>query len=125
MSVALPSIEDAYRHCEALTRGQAGNFYYGIRLLPGPKRRAMCAVYAFARLIDDIGDGQEPAARKLELLADARSGLEVEDGSLIRIALGDAERRFALPRDALIDLIDGVEMDVRGTEYETFDQLVV
>src|SRR5437763_5905024 len=125
MSVTLPSVADAYRHCEALTREQAGNFYYGIRLLPGPKRRAMCAVYAFAWLIDDIGDGQEPAQRKLELLADARAQLEVEDGSPMRIALADAERRFTLPREALTDLIDGVEMDVRGTEYEIFDELVV
>ena len=125
MSVTLPSVADAYRHCEPLTREQAGDFYYGIRLLPGPKRRAMCAVYAFARLIDDIGDGQEPAQRKLELLADARAQLEVEDGSPMRIALADAERRFTLPREALTDLIDGVEMDVRGTEYEIFDELVV
>jgi 15-cis-phytoene synthase len=125
MSVTVQSIADAYRHCEALTREQAANFYYGIRLLPGPKRRAMCAVYAFARLIDDIGDGDEPPERKLELLSDARAQLELEDGSPMRIALADAERRFALPRDALTDLIDGVEMDVRGTHYETFDELVI
>jgi 15-cis-phytoene synthase len=125
MSATLESIGDAYRHCEALTREQAANFYYGIRLLPGPKRRAMCAVYAFARRIDDIGDGEETTERKLELLAEARAQLEREDGSPMRIALADAERRFALPRDALNDLIDGVEMDVRGTDYETFDELVV
>jgi phytoene synthase len=125
MSATLQPVADAYRYCEALTREQAGNFYYGIRLLPGAKRRAMCAVYAFARLIDDVGDGDQPAERKLELLADARAQLEAEDSSPMRIALADAERRFALPRDALIDLIDGVEMDVRGTEYETFDELVV
>ena len=125
MSATLPSVADAYRHCEALTREQAGNFYYGIRLLPAPKRRAMCAVYAFARLVDDIGDGDQPAERKLELLADARAQLDAEDGSPMRVALADAERRFALPREALLDLIDGVEMDVRGTEYETFDELVV
>jgi phytoene synthase len=125
MSATLQPVADAYRYCEALTREQAGNFYYGIRLLPGAKRRAMCAVYAFARLVDDIGDGDQPADRKLELLADARAQLEMEDGSPMRIALADAERRFALPRDALTDLIDGVEMDLRGTEYETFDELVV
>ena len=47
----------AYARCEAITREQAANFYYGIRLLSGERRRAMCAVYAFARRIDDIGDG--------------------------------------------------------------------
>ena len=125
MTATLQSVDDAYRYCEALTREQAGNFYYGIRLLPGSKRRAMCAVYAFARLVDDIGDGDQPAERKLELLVDARAQLEAENGSPMRIALADAERRFALPRDALSDLIDGVEMDVRGAEYETFEDLVV
>jgi phytoene synthase len=85
----------------------------------------MCAVYAFARLIDDIGDGEEPAERKLELLADARAQLELDHGTPMRIALADAERRFSLPRDALVDLIDGVEMDVRDTEYESFEELVV
>src|SRR5437588_8658082 len=110
MSVVDQPVADAYRFCEAVTREQAGNFYYGIRLLPAPKRRAMCAVYAFARLIDDIGDGEQPAERKLELLADARAQLESDDGSPMRIALADAERRFALPPEALTDLIDGVEM---------------
>jgi phytoene synthase len=116
---------DAYRWCEALTRNEAANFYYGIRLLPGPKRRAMCAVYAFARLVDDIGDGDAPVERKVAELAAARAELEAGDGSQMRIALADAERRFALPRDALEALIDGVEMDVRGEQYESFDQLVL
>jgi 15-cis-phytoene synthase len=119
------AVLDAYRACEALTRQRAANFYYGIRLLPGPKRRAMCAVYAFAREIDDIGDGAEPADRKQELLSAARAELESKNGTQMRLALADAERRFALPRDALDDLIAGVEMDVRGDTYETFDELVV
>jgi 15-cis-phytoene synthase len=119
------AVLDAYRACEALTRERAANFYYGIRLLPGPKRRAMCAVYAFAREVDDIGDGNEPAERKQALLSAARAQLESENSSQMRVALADAERRFALPRDALEDLIAGVEMDVRGDTYGTFDELVV
>ena len=54
----------------------------------------------------------------------ARSS-ERENGSQLRLALADAERRFDLPRDALSDLIAGVEMDVRGEHYVTFDELVV
>jgi phytoene synthase len=116
---------EGYRACEALTRAQAANFYYGIRLLPAAKRRAMSAVYAFARRVDDIGDGEAPADEKLEQLAAARAGLAASDADPMRLALADAERRFALPHDALEDLINGVEMDVRGTSYETFDELVV
>ena len=62
-------VRAAYRHCEQVTRTQARNFSYGIRLLPAPKRRALSAVYAFARRIDDIGDGTLPAGEKLAALA--------------------------------------------------------
>jgi phytoene synthase len=118
-------LEAAYDSCEALTRRAAGNFYYGIRLLPPPKRRAMCAVYAFARRVDDIGDGEQPIERRRELLAAIRAELGEADGSPMRLALADAESRFALPRDALEDLIDGVQMDLEGTRYRSFEDLVV
>jgi len=119
------AIEDAYRSCESLTRVRAANFYYGIRLLPAPKRRAMCAVYAFARQIDDIGDGDQAPDRKRALLAATRAELDRDGGSDARVALGDAERRFGLPRDALEELIAGVEMDVNGERYASFEELVV
>ena len=118
----------AYRHCEEVTRSAAANFFYGIRLLPAHKRRAMCAVYAFARRVDDIGDGSLPPERKLAELAAARAslaGVDPEAGDPVLAALGHARRRFDLPLDALEDLIAGVETDVRGTRFETFDELVV
>jgi len=46
-----------------VTRAEAANFFYGIRLLSGERRRAICAVYAFARRVDDIGDGDLPVRR--------------------------------------------------------------
>src|ERR1700753_2592094 len=68
------SAEAANAECERITKEQARNFYWGIRLLPTPKRNALSAVYALARRIDDIGDGDLPAEQKLRLLAQARSG---------------------------------------------------
>src|SRR5580704_12520621 len=68
-------VRAAYEHCEQVTRTQARNFSYGIRLLPAGKRRALSAVYAFARRVDDIGDGTLPPADKLAALADARSAV--------------------------------------------------
>ncbi|MBX5469638.1 MAG: presqualene diphosphate synthase HpnD [Thermoleophilaceae bacterium] len=118
----------AYRHCEEITRREAENFYYGIRLLPSDKRRAMYAVYAFARRVDDIGDGSLADAEKLRLLAAEREALaRLGPGSAdpVIAALGWAAGRFPFPREAFGDLIDGVEMDVRGTRYESFDELVV
>jgi phytoene synthase len=118
----------AARHCAAVTRREAANFYYGIRLLPRPKFEALCAIYALARAVDDIGDGTLDNAEKLVQLEAARGSIEQMDGSggdPVIVALASAEERFPLPRDAFVDLIDGVRMDVAGTEYETFDELVV
>ena len=117
---------EAYRFCEHATRGAAANFFYGIRLLPGPKRRAMCAAYAFARRVDDVGDGTLPAEHKLAELEQIRESLErPSSDDPVMVALADAQRRLPIPDVALRDLVDGVEMDVAETRYETFDELVV
>jgi phytoene synthase len=117
---------EAYRTCERLTRKAAANFFYGIRLLPADKRRAMSAVYAYARRVDDIGDGNLPADRKLADLQAIRTALAHGDpNDAVMVALADARLRFPLPEKAFTDLLDGVEMDVTGTHYETFDELVV
>ena len=129
----------AYRHCEEITWSQARNFSYGIRLLPPDKRRALAAVYAFARRIDDIGDGTLPPADKLTALADARASITgggrrrrapparpadpPGDPDPVLVALADAGRRFPIPLEAFGELIDGCEADVRGTSYDTFDEL--
>ncbi|HEV8278480.1 MAG TPA: squalene/phytoene synthase family protein [Streptosporangiaceae bacterium] len=68
-------VHAAYQHCEQITWTQARNFSYGIRLLPPAKRQALAAVYAFARRIDDIGDGDLPKPAKLAALADARASV--------------------------------------------------
>jgi phytoene synthase len=121
-------LNEAYRHCEDVVRVQAANFSHGIRLLPPPKRRALSAVYAFARRVDDVGDGDLAADEKLTLLDAARRRLDDFGASVsdpVIAALADACSRYEVPLDALRDLIDGVEMDVRGTEYRTFDELAV
>jgi 15-cis-phytoene synthase len=129
MTVPALEMEHAYRACEEITRREAANFHYGIRLLPRPKRQAMSAVYAFARRVDDIGDGNLDERAKLDALDLERARLAAlgngTGGDPVAVALADAHARFDLPLEALDLLIDGVEMDVRGTRYETFDELVV
>ena len=117
---------EAYRTCERLTRKAAANFYYGIRLLPGDKRRAMSAAYAYARRVDDIGDGPLPTDRKLADLAATRRALtEGDPEDAVIVALADAQARFPLQREPFTDLLDGVQMDVEGARFATFDELVV
>lgn len=123
----MTTVADAYAHCEAVTREEARNFSYGIRLLPAPKRTALSAVYAFARRIDDIGDDPGPVEDKLAGLARARAdigriGADASDPVLV--ALADTARRLPVPLAAFEELVDGVEADVRGVSYPTIDELV-
>jgi len=123
--------DEAYAACEQITWEQARNFAYGIRLLPPPKRRALAAVYAFARRIDDLGDGDLPAADKTAALEAARpqiaalaAGEVPDDGDPVLVALADTGRRFAVPLAAFGELVDGCLADVTGTSYKTFDDLL-
>ncbi len=137
MVTGAPTTADAYRECERLTRGETDNFYYGIRLLPRRKRLAVCAVYAFARRVKGIGDGQLDAQEKLRRLVDVQVALGalragaprgedvLADADLVIMALGDAHARFELPLQALEELIAGVRMDVEGADYESFEDLLL
>jgi 15-cis-phytoene synthase len=127
-------IAAAYAHCEGVTRVEAANFFYGIRLLARARRRAICAVYAFARRVDDIGDGTLAHEEKLRRLDDEAAALAAVErgvggppagGDPVMVALADAYRRFPLPPGALGELIDGVRMDVDGVTYEHFEELVL
>jgi phytoene synthase len=131
MTIAAIELEYAYRECEQITRREAANFYYGIRLLPRFKRQAMCAVYAFARRVDDIGDdGSLDGGAQIERLALERQRLAAlangaaDASDHVIAALAHATEHYRLPVDALELLIEGVELDVLGAEYQTFDELV-
>ncbi|MCK9900004.1 squalene synthase HpnD [Parafrankia colletiae] len=130
MSAGVPgssTVAEAYASCEALTREAARNFSYGIRLLPAEKRGALSAVYALARRLDDIGDGDLPDDEKLagleQVRADVRA-LDPNSSDPVMVALADTARRFPIPMEAFIELADGCESDVRGATYETFEDLV-
>jgi phytoene synthase len=120
------TLTDAYLYCENVTKTEARNFYYGIRLLPAAKRSVLCAVYALARRIDDIGDGDLPTGEKLAALTALRAELAALDGSTdpVLVAVADAARRFPIPLGAFGELVDGVEWDVTGRTYATFADLV-
>jgi 15-cis-phytoene synthase len=134
---------EAYAECERITWSQARNFAYGIRLLQPPKRRALAAVYAFARRIDDIGDGDLSAQDKTAQLEAARgqvhalvaavgNGHTAEAAGLdpsapadpVLVALVHAGTTFPIPLSAFGELIDGCLADVNQATYETFDDLL-
>ena len=86
---------------------------------------ALFAVYALARRIDDVADGDLPVDEKLAALGRLRGDLDAIGASddPVLVAVADAARRFPIPLEAFGDLVDGAELDVRGTEYATFAEL--
>src|SRR5689334_11616753 len=107
-------LADAYAACADITRREARNFSYGIRLLPPPRRSALCAVYALARRIDDVGDGDLPPERKVAALAAVRESLHrpPDPDDPVLTAVADAARRYPIPLEAFDELVAGVGMDV-------------
>jgi phytoene synthase len=115
----------AYEECRRITRRSGSTFYAGMQLLPAGRRRAIFAVYALARRIDDVADGPLEAEAKLARLESIRSSLRAPgaDGDPVLVALADAAERYPIPLGAFGDLLDGAEADVRGRRYATFSDL--
>jgi phytoene synthase len=110
-----------------LTRKSRSNFFYAFLCLPRPQREALYAVYAFCRIVDDAVDvGQDQAAKRKELERWRAEIAQVFDGSPAHPAaqrLQEAVKLFPIPREALNEIIAGVEMDLDRSTYKTFDEL--
>jgi phytoene synthase len=115
--------EQAYAEVQRLTRRRARNFAYGIMVLPREKRRAIAAIYAFARRVDDVADGDLPSDQKREQLERIRAGLASPGGDAMSVALADARSRFPIPDRALHALVDGGLQDLDQTRYASFEEL--
>jgi 15-cis-phytoene synthase len=122
-----PALARSYAYCERLTRREAGNFYNAFRVLPATQRQAMCALYAFMRVTDDVSDGPGLAADKQVPLAAWRAAFErALAGAFmhpLHPAFHDTVQRYAIPREYLEAVLDGVAMDVTAVAYNTFDDL--
>ena len=136
------SLDESYRYCETLTRERARNFYYGIRLTPKAKRRAMYALYAWTRLADDLADdasSAEAAREQLDLFR--RHTLEVVESSLTDVishsppttssvvdspiwpAFGEVVHEYPIDVGDLTAMIDGQFDDLTTTTRQSFDDL--
>jgi len=115
--------DQAYAEVQRLTRRRARNFAYGIMVLPREKRRAIAAIYAFARRVDDVADGELPSDQKREQLEQIRAGLDSPGTDAMSVALADARSRFPIPDRALHALVDGGLQDLGQTRYAHFEEL--
>jgi phytoene synthase len=117
------SVQEAYAEVGRITRREAKNFAYGIMLLPREKRQAIAAIYAFARRVDDVADGDLPSAEKRAGLEQLRAALDGETADPVFVALRDARERFGIRREPLAALVDGGLQDTEQSTYADFPEL--
>lgn len=145
----LNALQVSYQHCERIARTSGSNFYRSFSLLRPQKRQAMLALYAYARVIDDLGDSPQSGNAKLgnsehgfdpislhkwiDNLVSGTSNTNCENRhsfpdelSKIQFALSDAVANFDIPLDRLHEMVEGVAMDqvehVRILDSVTFDR---
>jgi phytoene synthase len=120
------------RFCRQLTRENARNFYYGLKLLPEPKRSAMFALYAYMRLADDIADadGHTVEQREHELdrwqrqtRAAFRGELPDESTREIWPAFNELVQQYPIGPRIFDDFVAGQRQDLRPSALESFEQL--
>jgi squalene synthase HpnC len=128
-------LAQSYDECRAVARNAASNFYYAFYMLPRPKRDALCAIYAFMRLVDDVSDLPAGSSAPTSEYAAKRTALSRwrvlldeslagdTSGHVILPAFADAVKRYRIPARYFHDLISGAEMDLVEAQYATFEAL--
>ena len=114
-------------YCQQKAASSGSSFYYSFLFLPPNRRRAITALYAYCREVDDIVDECLDAQIAATKLAWWRTELD-------RLYAGNPEhpvtqallpvlKEFALPQEQLLEIIDGMQMDLQQTRYLDFKAL--
>jgi presqualene diphosphate synthase len=112
----------------AARRASGSSFYTAMRILPRERRDAIFEIYSFCRAVDDVADDGGPRDQRLEQLVQWRAAVNAlyQGTPPPRLrGLAGPMRRFALRREDLLAIIDGMEMDVlddiRAPDWATLD----
>jgi 15-cis-phytoene synthase len=116
---------EAYRYCAQLTRANSRTFALASRLLPGGKRRAVHALYAFCRATDDMIDLAPQFEDARRLLDDWQERVEQPPTAYdpIPLAWADTKARYRIPHGYETQLIEGIARDLRQQRYASFAEL--
>lgn len=143
----LRELKEAYKYCESVTKEHAKSFYFANKFLPKDKQKAVYALYALCRNVDDEVDEAEvrseaEAIRAVEIwqakLNEVYEGKiqhstfkiqssepEILNSELVFIAWEDMLRQHEIPQQIPLDLMKGVLMDTHKNRYETFEELYI
>ena len=114
-------------YCQEKTQKSSSSFYYSFLFLDDIQRQAMTALYAYCREIDDIVDECSDtyvAANKLNWWRDeVHEIFHGKPNHPVALALTESLKYFPLKESHFLELISGMEMDLKANHYQTFDEL--
>ena len=114
-------------YCQNKAASSGSSFYYSFLFLPPNRRRAIMAFYAFCREVDDVVDecsDPQLAATKLAWWREELDRLYAgQPQHPVTQALKTVQMEFNLPQEQLLEIIDGMEMDLQQTRYPDFKAL--
>ncbi|MFO8024031.1 presqualene diphosphate synthase HpnD [Thiohalophilus sp.] len=115
------------QYCQNKAASSGSSFYYSFLFLTRPRRRAIMALYAFCREVDDVVDDNktpEVSRVKLQWWKDEIDRLfDSQPQHPVTQALQSVIAEFDLPREYFVEIIDGMEMDLEQHRYATFKEL--
>lgn len=115
------------QYCQQKAANSGSSFYYSFLLLPKQKRKAIIALYAFCREVDDIVDASSEHHIKQQKLQWWRSEIESlfngQPQHPVSRALQPVIEQYNLPQEQFEEIIDGMEMDLSQNRYASFKDL--
>lgn len=121
------NLKDAYTSCEKIIAMHSKSFYKAFSLLPKEKRKAVWAVYAFCRTVDDIVDEGSNSREELEQFKTDFQNFLTGDYDIknpMWLALADVFEKYDMDVEAFSGLITGQEMDLTVNRYRTMEELL-
>jgi len=114
-------------YCQQKAAGSGSSFYYSFLFLPPERRRAITALYAFCREVDDVVD----ECNDLQLARTKLAWWRSEIGNLfagtpqhpVMLALSPAVNDYGLSAERMVEILEGMEMDLSQTRYLDFAAL--
>jgi phytoene synthase len=120
-------LERAFELCAEITRDHSKSFFFSTSFLPREKRRAIRAFYAFCRTTDDMVDvlakGEPETRAILDTWRRASRQSPSEQDNPVLVAWTTVRDRYGVPQSLIEELIDGCEMDLTISRYETWADL--
>lgn len=120
---------DAHQYCQNKAAASGSSFYYSFMFLPPERRRAIIALYAYCREVDDVVDEcSDPGVARTKLdwwRAEIGRLYEGRAQHPVTRALADVIQPFGIEQALLLEVIDGMAMDLDYNRYPDFDTLKV